>query len=487
MNIKKRNVIAALMVAMFLGAIEGTVVTTAIPTIVKDLSGFGLISWVFSIYFLTSAISTPVYGKLSDLYGRKNMLSIGIVIFLAGSCLCGLSQSMYQLIAFRALQGLGAGSIFTVTYTIVGDMFALAERAKVQGWLNAVWGIASIIGPFMGGFLIDFLSWHWVFFINVPFGIISVWLLQKNFSERLEREKRQIDYTGILLLSAAIMILLAGVPLGGKNTAAATALTLVLLLVFYFTEKQAKEPIVPLEILTKNNTVINAISFLAAAVFIGADVYIPIFIQNVLGFGATVSGLSMAPMSVSWLLSSVILAKAIPKYGERVVTFISMFVLLLSCLLLPSFELQSPLVIVIICNFIMGLGLGGCFTTMTIAIQTSVGYEKRGAATALNSLVRTIGHTIGVGIFGSVFNLNIVGYFNNLGIKGVHPNDIYSAAGHGGNISLQNIQISINTALHPVFLIMIISTAVCIVLSLLLPSELKEKEKEEKTDSAQPA
>jgi multidrug resistance protein len=211
MDLRKRNIITALMVAMFIGAIEGTVVTTAIPTIVKDLSGFGLISWVFSTYFLTSAISTPVYGKLADLYGRKNILCIGITIFLVGSCLCGLSQSMYQLIVFRALQGLGAGSIFTVTYTIVGDIFSLAERTKVQGWLNAVWGIASIIGPFVGGFFIDYLSWHWIFFINVPFGIICIVLLQKYFKESLKRRKPRIDYAGILVLSAAIITLLLGV------------------------------------------------------------------------------------------------------------------------------------------------------------------------------------------------------------------------------------------------------------------------------------
>jgi EmrB/QacA subfamily drug resistance transporter len=473
MDLRKRNIITALMVAMFIGAIEGTVVTTAIPTIVKDLSGFGLISWVFSTYFLTSAISTPVYGKLADLYGRKNILCIGITIFLVGSCLCGLSQSMYQLIVFRALQGLGAGSIFTVTYTIVGDIFSLAERAKVQGWLNAVWGIASIIGPFIGGFLIDYFSWHWIFFINVPFGILCIVLLQKNFRESLERKKSLIDYAGMLVLSAAIITLLLGVPLGGKSTAVSLAFTLALLLVFYFIEKKAEEPIVPFEILTRNNTVINTVSFLASAVLIGADVYMPIYIQNVLGFRATVSGLSMAPMSVSWLLSAFILAKAIPKYGEKVVTGFSMFILLLSCLLLPALGLQSPLIIVIICTFVMGFGFGGCFTTMTIAIQASVDYSKRGAATALNSLMRTIGQTIGVGIFGSIFNMNIVNYFNSIGINGIDPNDLYSAT----NItSLQNIQISINSALHVVFKLLIIITVVCLVLSLLLPSELKEKD-----------
>lgn len=478
MDKTKRNIIAALVVAMFLGAIEGTVVTTAVPTIVKDLSGFGLISWIFSTYFLTSAISTPIYGKLADLYGRKRTLCIGIVIFLVGSCLCGLSQNMYQLVAFRALQGLGAGSIFTITYTIVGDIFTLAERAKVQGWLNAVWGIASIIGPFLGGFFIDYLSWHWIFFINVPFGILSIFLLQKYFHESIERKKQKIDYAGILTLSAAIIILLVGVPAGGKKTAISIALTLATLIIFYFIEKKASEPIVPFDILTKSSAVVNTISFLTAAVLIGADVYIPLYIQNVLGYRATISGLSMAPMSVSWLIASVIIAKMLPKYGEKIVTASSIFVIFLSCLLLLPLGVESSLIIVIICTFIMGFGFGGSFPTLTIVIQASVNYNKRGAATALNSLVRTIGQTIGVAIFGSIVNRNIVEYFNNLGIKEIDPNDLYSTT-NMSTVSLQDIQLSISSSLHIVFLAFICIAVVCIALSFLLPSELKGKDENE--------
>jgi Arabinose efflux permease len=181
---RKKNILMALTVAMFLAAVEGTVVTTAIPTISRDLQGFQIISLVFSVYLLASAISTPIYGKLSDLYGRKNMLSIGIIMFLIGSCLCGLSQNMYMLIGFRVIQGLGAGSIFTLTYTIIGDVFTIEERPKVQGIIGTVWGVASLTGPFLGGILIDTLSWHWIFFINMPFGILSVILIQKNIKRK---------------------------------------------------------------------------------------------------------------------------------------------------------------------------------------------------------------------------------------------------------------------------------------------------------------
>jgi drug resistance transporter, EmrB/QacA subfamily len=478
MDLKKRNIVIALMVAMFLAAVEGTVVTTAVPTIVKDLNGFKLISWVFSLYLLTSAISTPIYGKLSDLYGRKNILSIGIVIFLVGSSLCGLSRSMYQLIAFRAVQGLGAGAIFTVTYTIVGDIFTLSEKAKVQGWISTIWGIASLFGPFLGGFLIDYLSWHWIFFINIPFGILSIILIQRNLSENFERKKHKIDYAGTIMLSAAIIALLYGVLVGENNSACvivSLVLTSVFLIMFYFVEKRAEEPIIPFEIFTKSNAVVNIISFLASAVLMGADVYMPIYMQNVLGFSATVSGISMAPMSLSWLLASVILGKAIPKYGERIVIAFSTFVLLLSCAFLLTLKVDSPLVLVIIYAFIMGFGFGGGFNTMTIIVQSSVDYSKRGAATACNSLLRTLGQTIGISIFGSMFNLNILNYFNKLGIKGIDLNNLYSIDSARIGISLEHIKISINSGLQIIFIALILITAVCLVLSFTLSSELKEQ------------
>lgn len=482
MDSKKRNIVVAIMVAMFLGAVEGTVVTTAVPTIVKELNGFQLISWVFSLYLLTSAISTPIYGKLSDLYGRKNVLSVGIIIFLIGSSLCGISQTMYQLIAFRAIQGLGAGAIFTVTYTIVGDVFSLSERAKVQGWLSTVWGIASLIGPFLGGFLIDYLSWHWIFFINIPFGIMSIILIQKNLKENFERKKHKIDYAGTAALSVSIVAILYAVLIGGESrsfysltTVVCLTVTTISLIAFYFIEKKAEEPIIPFDIFTKTNIIINIISFLASAVLIGADVYMPIYMQNVLGFGATISGVSMAPMSVAWLISAVILGKAIPKYGERAVIALSSAILVLSCVLLPTLTVNSPLLLVIIYITIMGFGFGGSFTTLTIVVQSSVDYSKRGAATASNSLVRTLGQTIGVSIFGSIFNLSIVKYFSKLGIRGVEPSNLYSAASLNYGVSINQIKASLHSGLYSVFILLIILTIISLVLSFTLSNALKEK------------
>ncbi|KAJ51122.1 EmrB/QacA subfamily drug resistance transporter [Clostridium tetanomorphum] len=482
MNSKKMNIIIAIMVAMFLAAVEGTVVTTAIPTIVKDLNGFKLISWVFSLYLLTSAITTPIYGKLADLYGRKNTLSVGIIIFLIGSSLCGLSSNMYQLIIFRALQGIGAGAIFTVTYTIVGDEFDISERAKVQGWLSTVWGIASLIGPFLGGFLLESLSWHWIFFINIPFGLLSIILLKRNLKENFEVKKHKIDYLGTIILSLSIIALLYGVLLLEKSKSLfslgiiiSILIASVLLILFYFIEKKAEEPIIPLEILTKSNVIANGITFMIAAVLIGMEVYMPLYIQNVLGFGATISGISMAPMSVAWLLSAMILSKAIPKYGEKKVVFISTLILVFSSILLTTLKVSSSISLVISYVFIMGFGFGGAFTILTIMVQASVEYNQRGAATASNSLLKTLGQTVGISVFGSIFNINIVKYFNNLGVSEIDPSSLYSNINENTVITAKNVGLSVNSSLHIIFTVLIIISLICLILSLILPSKLKKE------------
>ena len=483
LDLKKKNIVIAIMVAMFLGAVEGTIVTTAVPTIVKDLNGFSLISWVFSAYLFTSAISTPIYGKLSDLYGRRDVLCIGIIIFLIGSSLCGVSRNMYELIAFRALQGIGSGAIFTVTYTIVGDIFDISERAKVQGWLSTVWGISSLVGPFLGGFLIDTLSWHWVFFINLPFGIISIILLQKNLKEK-PRDKTlniSMDFGGIIVLSFAIVSLLYCVLYGQKHSFYSSYVlitflcAITLLFIFYFVERKVKQPIMPFEIFTKTNTVDNIISFLASASLMGLDVYMPVYLQNVLGFNATISGLSMAPMSVAWLIAAVVLSNAIIKYGEGNVIIVSSAVLLISMLFLPTLTISSPLILVIIYVSMMGFGFGGLLTILTIIIQESVDYGNRGAAMACNSLLRTLGQTIGVSILGGIFNLSMSKNLSNFKIRNIDINNIYSSMNLKDAAYISHVKMSINSGLHSVFISLIVLSIFCFLLSFMLPNNLKNK------------
>ncbi|OOM77178.1 MDR family MFS transporter [Clostridium sp. BL-8] len=480
MESRKRNIVIALMVAMFLGAVEGTVVTTAIPTIVKDLQGFEIISSVFSVYLLTSAISTPIYGKLADLYGRKNILSIGIIIFLVGSFMCGLSQNMYMLIIFRAIQGIGAGSIFTVTYTIVGDVFELEERPKIQGLIGTVWGIASLIGPFFGGVLIDVLSWHWIFFINIPFGILSVILIQRNLQEDLKKTKHKIDYPGIITLSIAMIIFLnifvSTDDISSNNimfVGISVLLTIIFLIAFYKIERKAKEPIIPFDIFTKTSTMVNLVSFLASAVLIGSNVYLPIYIQNILGFSAKISGLALAPMSVAWLLASVFLGKCIVKIGAKSVIIISNVILIIGTALLPTLNINSQLILVLLYVAIMGFGFGGAFTTLTIIVQESVDYSKRGAATATNSLLRTLGQTIGVSVFGSIFNLYIVKYFTQIGIKGVEPSNLYNSSASTLTVTSEQIKLSLNSSLHILFIILVVIGILSLILSIIMPKIVK--------------
>lgn len=471
----KKNITIALMVAMFLAAVEGTVVTTAASTIARDLNGFENISFVFSAYLLTSAISTPIYGKLADLYGRKNMISIGIIIFLAGSTLCGFAQSMAMLIGFRAIQGLGAGAIFTLTYTIVGDIFTLEERPKIQGSLGTVWGIAGLVGPLMGGAFIDLLSWHWIFFINIPFGILSVFLIQRNLKEKFEKKKQIIDYAGIVTLTGAMLVFFniflsaeifnySKIFIGGSISG-----TLLLLVGFYRIELKAVEPIVPPEILTRTNQMVNGISFLLAAVLIGVDVYLPIYLQNVLGFSPTVSGLSLISMTITWLIAAVVLGNLFIKLGGKTVTIIANGILLLGILLLPTMGIHTPLILVILYVAVIGFGMGGALTILTILIQESVGYSQRGAATATNSLLKTLGQTIGVSIFGTVFNLNIVRYFTDNGLLGVNPNDLYGSSVQAISLTGEQVILSLNASLHVLYIILAVVVLVALGLSMMLP------------------
>jgi MFS family permease len=480
----KKKITLALMVAMFLAAVEGTVVTTAASTIARDLNGFDRISLVFSAYLLTSAISTPIYGKLADLYGRKNIISIGIMIFLFGSTLCGFAGSMDMLIGFRAIQGLGAGAIFTLTYTIVGDIFTLAERPKIQGSLGTVWGIAGLVGPLMGGAFIDLLSWHWIFFINIPFGILSIGLIQRNLSESFEKKKHHIDYAGIAALTAAMLLFFNIFLLARKLNynpvfiIGSVVGTLLFLGLFYRIEHRAIEPIIPPDIMTRASNMVNIISFLLAAVLIGVDVYMPIYIQNVLGFSPTVSGLALISMTIAWLVAAVVLGRLIITRGGKQVTVIAVAIMLLGMLMLPTMGIQTPLMLVVIYVAILGFGFGGALTTLTILIQESVGYGQRGAATATNTLLKTLGQTIGVSIFGGVFNLFIVQYFSDLGLTGVNPSDLYGTSAQASTLSREQVVASLNHSLHLLFILIGVIVLAALVLSLLLPG-MDDRNKED--------
>ncbi len=485
MNFKKIELIIAIMLAMFLAAVEGTIITMATPTIAKDLHGFELISLIFSVYLLTSALSTPIYGKLADLYGRKNILSFGILLFLTGSFLCGLAQRMVILIACRGIQGLGAGAILTVSFTIIGDVFPVEERSKIQGGLGTVWGIATLVGPFLGGFIIDMLSWHWLFFINVPFGLLAVVLLQRSLAETFEKKRHPIDYAGAVTLSAAVVAFLSIFLLDPNPDSprhvlhgTAAAITAALLLIFWKIERRAKEPIIPFDIFTKTSTIVNLLSFLIYAALIGVDVYLPIYLQNILGFRPAVAGLAMLPLSLSWLIVSFILGKLLTRYGGKAVTLTANVVLLISTLLLPTLGIDSPLLLVLIYGFILGIGFGGITTALTTIIQDSVEYNKRGTAVATNSLLRTLGQTIGISIFGNIFNSYITKYFIQHGISGIEPSNLYQSSLSHHALTPEQIRLSLNSSIHVLFVAFIIISCLSLILSIAMPGTKKKEQRQ---------
>jgi EmrB/QacA subfamily drug resistance transporter len=473
---EKNKLIIALSLAMFLAAVEGTIVTLAIPTIVRDLQGFDLISHVFSVYLLTGAISTPVYGKLSDLYGRKRILAAGIVLFLVGSALCGLARSMAMLIGFRALQGLGAGAIYTVPMVIVGDVFPLSERGKVQGSLGMVWGIAGLFGPFLGGVLIDLLSWHWIFFINIPFGIFALIILQTGFNEQICRQKRRIDYLGIAVLTLAMLAFLGifvleneeGRLLSVRN-AGLLAVSVVLLCVFYRIEKRSSEPIVPLGLLTRSSSFVNIVALLHMATLIGVDVYTPIYLQNVKDLSPLGAGLVLLPMSVFWMLATIPLGKLMLRFGGKFLNAVGMLISLVGLVPFLFFAQSSSLPLIIVAVSVMGIGLGVAMTTQTMIIQESVGFEQRGAAVALNSLVRTLGQTVGISVFGALFNAGIVSGFDAESITGYDLANLYDLAAYQIGVSWDQIVGVLLGSIHLVYAALVVIVVGGIIFSLAMP------------------
>lgn len=392
-----------LALCLFMAALEATVVSTAMPTVVSDLGGIDRYAWVFTAYMVATTVMVPVFGKLADQYGRKPILLFGLVLFLIGSVASGLSPSMNWLIAFRTLQGLGAGAMQPIALTIIGDIYTLEERARVQGAFSAVWGVAGLAGPLSGGLIVKYLSWHWVFFINVPVGLGVLALLLLFFHERVERKPHKLDYAGAALLTLGLVSLLLGVQGQGRSLVA-LPVAAVLLAAFVFVELRAAEPIIPMRIFALP---VVAISSAAGALFsaaqFGATTYVPLFVQGVLGGTPTQAGGMITPMLVGWPVASVIAAPLLTRIGFRPLIVGGLGVasgatVVMALLLRPG----APLLVPELAMGLFGTGLGFAAPALLIAVQTSVGWETRGVATASNMFFRTVGGALGVGLMGGV-------------------------------------------------------------------------------------
>lgn len=405
-------VLIALMVTSGLVAIDATILATAVPTIVGDLGGFAQFPWLFSVYLLAQAVSVPLYAKLSDTVGRKPIILVGIGLFLLGSILCGFAWSMPVLIAFRAVQGLGAGAVQPMAVTIAGDIYTVAERARVQGYLASVWAIASVVGPTLGGVFSQFLSWRLIFFVNIPLCILAAVLLMRTFHESVEPRRHRVDYLGAGLLTTALTLLILAVLEGGQSWAwdspqsiGAFSIGGLLLAGFAWAESRAAEPVLPLWVISRRLLLSTSLIALGVgAILIGLTSYVPTYLQGSLGTSPLVAGLTLATLTIGWPISATLSGRVYLRVGFRTTALLGMVLIISGASLLAAFGGRPNLVFVGLSCFVVGLGLGLVATPSLVAAQSSVPWNERGVVTGTNLFSRSIGSAVGVAIFGAVAN-----------------------------------------------------------------------------------
>jgi EmrB/QacA subfamily drug resistance transporter len=399
-----RLITLGIMLSIFLASVEGTIVATAMPTIVGQLGGLSIYSWVFAIFMLTSTTTVPLYGKLSDVFGRKQVYLVSMSLFLVGSVLCGLAKSMEQLIFFRAVQGIGAGGVLPLTFTIIGDLFSLKQRARMQGLFSGVWGVSSIIGPLIGGFLVDQISWKWVFFINIVPGLIAmalVWFPWKDTSGQ-QKVRPSIDYAGAALLTLGVISLLMGLEdLGQPMGVWLLGASLVLFAALAWVEIRATDPILPLPLFRGrlfNISILHGI--LAGAAMFGSLTYVPLFVQAVLGTSATQAGLALTPMSLAWTFASILAGYLLLKVGYRALALVGMVLVVIGAFFMSQIGAHSNYLLITFYLSIMGLGMGLSIPAFLIAVQSNTRKRDLGVATSTLQFSRSIGGTLGVSILG---------------------------------------------------------------------------------------
>ncbi|MDX6548566.1 MAG: hypothetical protein QOG33_2116 [Gaiellales bacterium] len=408
-----RLIFSALMLVLLLASLDQTIVSTALPTIVGDLGGLSHLSWVVTGYLLASTISGPLYGKLGDLYGRKTLLQGAIVLFLIGSVLCGLSQNMTELIAFRALQGLGGGGLMVLTLAAVGDLFPPRERGRYQGFFGAVFGVSTVIGPLLGGFFVDSLSWRWIFYVNLPIGAIALIVIGAAFHARSEHVRHEIDYLGAGLLAIGLSAIVLFTSLGGTTYAWGSPQSLLMLavgvgalVVFPLAERRASEPILPLELFQNRVFVVtSAVGFIVGLALFGAITYLPLYLQVVKGHSPTSSGLTLTPLMGGLLVTSIMSGQLISRYGRyKVFPIAGTAIVAAAMALLSRLTVSTPTWQTIVAMVVLGLGLGMVMQVLVLAAQNSVDHRLLGVATSGSTLFRQVGGSIGVAAFGAIFS-----------------------------------------------------------------------------------
>lgn len=409
---KRGPVLIALMLSTGLVAIDATVVATAVPAIVHDIGGFTSFPWLFSAYLLAQAVSVPVYAKLSDTIGRKPIMLIGIGLFLLGSILCGAAWSMPALIAFRVVQGLGAGAVQPMAITIAGDIYTLAERAKVQGYLASVWAVSSVVGPTLGGVFASLGIWRGIFLVNIPLCLVAGWMLVRSFHENIEPVKHRVDYLGSGLLTVSLTLLILGALEGGQAWAwdsgisdAVFAGGAFLFVAFILVERRAAEPVLPSWVVSRRLLATTAmVAFGVGAVMLGITSYVPTFLVGALSTSPIVAGLALAALTIGWPISASQSGRLYLRIGFRNTALIGITVTVIGTGVLAVTASVPNVALVAFSCFIVGLGLGLVATPTLIAAQTSVEWNERGVVTGTNLFARSIGSSIGVAVFGAIAN-----------------------------------------------------------------------------------
>ena len=410
-------ILTALMLFMMLAAMDVTIVSTAVPQIVAELGDFSLFTWVFSIYLLTQTVTIPVYGKLADLYGRKPILIFGSALFLVGSAACALAWDMPSLIVFRGLQGLGAGAIMATVNTLAGDLYSLEERGRVQGYLSSVWGIAAISGPLLGGTFVQYLTWHWIFLVNVPIGLLAIGLLMAFLHEEVVKKRHHIDYLGAAAILAGVGSLIFALMQGGTawawdSTASLIAFGLAALLLIFalWTQTRAIEPIMP-GWLWRNPALAGANLAMIGMGFIimVPTAYLPTFTQSVYGLNAISAGLVLAAISIGWPAASSLSAKLYMRIGYRNTALMGSSLMLLATLGFLALPYQASVWWIALDQVILGAGFGLLSTPLLVGAQASVGWQHRGVVTGANMFSRFLGQSLGIAVFGTLFNGSLAG------------------------------------------------------------------------------
>jgi EmrB/QacA subfamily drug resistance transporter len=395
---------------MSLGALEATVVSTAMPTVIAQLGGLAHYSWVFAAYLLTSTASVPIWGRLSDLYGRRRMYLLGVAVFLVGSVMSGAATSMLQLIAARAIQGLGAGAIIPLSMTIVGELYALSERARTQALFSGVWGVASIAGPLVGGYITDAINWRWVFYLNVPFGFCCMAVIALAYPPSRSDKKVHVDWLGASLLFGGVSALL--IALGGESGGVGWWLgaSVVLLATFVWAERRAIEPILPVDLLRQpiiTRTLV--VVFLVGLALFGAIAFIPLFVQSVMGGTATQAGQVLTPLFLGWVVMSIVGARLTVRVGYRVSAIGGSVLMTAGFLGLSMLDTNSTRTMLLASCTVLGAGMGSQMLSLLLAVQHGVDRSRLGLATSLNQFSRSIGAAVGVAAMGAIMTRTLTG------------------------------------------------------------------------------